>query len=124
MVVAGPAGEPFLQRLVQPPGLPAGLRVVGSAVAQGDAQGGEFTFQGDPAAAAVEPGEDGTVVGEHPLRPPVAGHGHLQVSDDYGGREDAPGGGGGQQPGMVIEDVEDLGVAAIGQRPVGDVGLP
>jgi len=52
------AGEPFLQRLVQPLDLPAGLRVVGPAVAQGDAQGGELTFQSNPAAAAVKTGKD------------------------------------------------------------------
>ena len=28
------------------------------------------------------------------------------------------------QPGMVVDDVEDLDVGAVGQRPVGDVGLP
>ena len=93
-------------------------------MAQGDAQGGELAFQGDPAAAAVEAGEDGAVVGEHPLGPAVRGHREVQVSDDVAGFEDAPGGGGGQQPGVIVDDVEDLGVAAVGQRPVGDVGLP
>jgi len=48
----------------------------------------------------------------------------MQVSDDVGGLEDAAGGGGGRQPGVVIKDVQDLGVAAVGQGPVGDVGLP
>ena len=28
------------------------------------------------------------------------------------------------EPGVVVEPVEDLGVGAVGQRPVGDVGLP
>ena len=102
----------------------AGLRVVGPAVAEPDAQGGEFAFEGDPAAAAVQAGKDRAVVGEHPLRPPVAGHCGVQVGHDVAGLEDRPGGGAGEQPGVVVDDVEDLGVAAAGERPVGDVGLP
>ena len=53
------AGEPFLQGLVEAFGFPTGLRVVGAAVGQADAQGGQLAFQRDPAAAAVEPCEDG-----------------------------------------------------------------
>jgi hypothetical protein len=104
--------------------LPAGLRVVRAAVAEGDAQRGELALERDPAAAAVKASEDRAVVGEHLLRAPMAGHGGVQVSDDIGGLEDRPGGGAGQQPGVVVDDVEDLSVAAISQRPVGDVGLP
>jgi hypothetical protein len=48
----------------------------------------------------------------------------VQAGHDVTGFEDRPGGGGGQQPGVIVDDVEDLRVAAIGQRPVGDVGLP
>jgi len=33
-------------------------------------------------------------------------------------------GAGDQQSGVVVEDVEDLHFAAVGQHPVGDVGLP
>jgi len=55
------AGEPVLEGLVQAFDLPAGLRVVGAAVAEGDPQRGEFALKGDPAAAAVKAGEDGAV---------------------------------------------------------------
>ena len=109
---------------MEAPGLAAGLRVVGAAVAEPDPPGGELAFERDPAAAAVEAGEHGAVVSEHPLGPAVAAHRQVQVSDDVGGFEDRPGGGASQQPGVVVDDVEDLGVAAISQGPVGDAGLP
>ena len=55
------AGEPFFEGLVEALDLAAGLRVVGPAVAEPDPQGGELAFERDPAAAAVEAGEDGAV---------------------------------------------------------------
>jgi hypothetical protein len=54
----------------------------------------------------------------------MPGHGQVQIRHNVSGLEDAPGGGPGQQPGMVVEDVEDLRPGVISQRPVGDVGLP
>jgi hypothetical protein len=93
-------------------------------VAEPDPERGEFAFQRDPAAAAVKAGEDGAVAGEHPLGPAVAGHRGVQVCRDVAGLEDRPGGGAGQQPGVIVDDVEDLGLAAAGERPVGDAGLP
>jgi hypothetical protein len=39
----------------------------------------------------------------------------VQVGDDVGGFEAGAGGGAGQQPGVVVEDVEDLDLAAIGE---------
>src|SRR5690242_13459919 len=118
------AGQPFLQGLVQPLDFPAGLGMVGPGVAQADAQRGELAFEGDPATAAVKASEYSTIIGEHPFGPTVRGHRQVQVSDDVAGLEDAAGGGSGQQPGVIVEDVEDLGVTAISKRPVGDVGLP
>ena len=38
--------------------------------------------------------------------------------------DDGVGAAGQQQPGVVVEDVEDFHVGAIGEAPVGDVGLP
>jgi hypothetical protein len=67
-------------------------------VAEPDPQGGEFAFQGDPAAAAVEAGEHGGVVGEHPLGPAVAAHGHVQAGHDVAGLDGRPGGAAGKQP--------------------------
>jgi hypothetical protein len=48
------AAEPFVEGLVEPFDLPAGLRVVRPAVAEPNAQGGELTFERDPPAAAVK----------------------------------------------------------------------
>ena len=55
------AGEPFFEGLVEALDLAAGLRVVGAAVSEGYPQRGEFAFERDPAAAAVEAGEDRTI---------------------------------------------------------------
>lgn len=91
---------------------------------QGDAEGHAFAFEGDPAVAAVGGGEDRPVIGEDSLLPAVAGEGGGEVGDDGAGGEDLPGGGADQQPGVVVDDIEDLGVGVAGQWPVGDVGLP
>jgi hypothetical protein len=48
----------------------------------------------------------------------------MQAGDDVGGFEDGPGGGDGQQPGVIIEDIEDLSVGAASEPPVRHVGLP
>jgi hypothetical protein len=55
------SGEPFFQGLVEALDLAAGLRVVGPGMAVGDSQGGELAFERDPAAAAVQAGEDRAV---------------------------------------------------------------
>jgi hypothetical protein len=53
----------------------------------------------------------------------VAGEGAVGPVD--GGRGEDPGGGAAQaEPGVVVDPVEDLGVGAVDQRPLGDVGLP
>ena len=54
----------------------------------------------------------------------MAGHAGVQVGDHVGGLEHPPRGGGNQQPGMVVDDVEDLDLPATGEHPVGHVGLP
>jgi hypothetical protein len=69
-------------------------------------------------------GEYCAVVGEHPFWAAVAADRGVQIGHDVGGFEHGPGGGSDQQPGVVVDDVEDLGSAAAGERPVGDVGLP
>ena len=50
--------------------------------------------------------------------------GLAEDGDDVGGLEDQAGGRGGEQPGVVVDDVEDLGASAAGELPVGDVQLP
>jgi hypothetical protein len=101
-----------------------GLWVVGLGVGQRDAEGEEFAFEGDPAAAAVVTGEDRGVVGEQAFGAAVAGHRGVQVGDDVAGFEHCAGGAAGEQSGVVVDDVEDLNVGAVREWPVGDVGLP
>jgi hypothetical protein len=43
---------------------------------------------------------------------------------DVGAFEHGAGDAGQAESGVVVDDVEDLDVCAVGQRPVGDVGLP
>ena len=81
-------------------------------------------LEGDPAGAAVAAGEDRAVVGQHAGRIDVeCGDGAVGPVD--GGRGEDPGGGAAQaEPGVVVDPVEDLGVGAVDQRPLGDVGVP
>jgi hypothetical protein len=54
----------------------------------------------------------------------VAGGGLVEGGDHVDGLGDAAGDGGDAQPGVVIDDVEDLDLGAAGQAHVGDVHLP
>jgi hypothetical protein len=120
----GLAGEPFLQGLTESLDLAAGLGMVGAGVPEADVQGGELDLQGDPAAAARGAGEDRAVIRQHRGGQPPAGGRVAEHCDHVGGLKGGAGGGGGQQPGMIVDDVEDLRGAVAGQLPVGDVQLP
>lgn len=48
----------------------------------------------------------------------------LEVVDDIGAGHGQVGGRGDQQPGVVVEGVEDVDVGAVGELPVGGIGLP
>jgi hypothetical protein len=48
----------------------------------------------------------------------------VQVGDDVQSVEHGSGGGADEESGVVIEDVQDLDLAAVREGPVGDVGLP
>lgn len=54
----------------------------------------------------------------------MGGDGGGEGLDDGGAGHGAVGGAGQQQPGVVVEPVEDLHVGAVGQAPVGEVRLP
>ena len=54
----------------------------------------------------------------------IAGGGVTEAVDHVGGFEDAAGVGADDEPGVVVDLVEDLDVGAVGQRPVGGVELP
>ena len=69
-------------------------------------------------------GEDGAIVSEHGGRKPMLSCSFVEGGDHIGGLGGLEGPGRHQQPGVIVEDVEDLHVAAVGQGPVGRVGLP
>ncbi len=98
--------------------------MVGPGVAEQHAAGVQGHLEHDSAAAAEAAGEDGAVVGEHAGGISVLGdEGPVAGVDGRGG--EPPGGGAGRAvAGVVVEPVADLGIGAVGQRPVGDVGLP
>lgn len=75
-------------------------------------------------AAGEACGEDHAVVGQHAGRQPVAGYGGAEDLDHGGAGDPRERHAGQQQPGMVVEEVEDLHVAAGSQPVVGEVGLP
>ena len=99
-------------------------RVVGSGVVEADTEPAELDLEGDSAAAAGEAGEDGAVVGQHAGGDSPAHEGVLEGVHDVGSGDGAAGDAGQGEPGVVIEDVEDLHLGAVGQPPVGGVGLP
>ena len=73
-----------------------------------DAPADELELQGDAAASARDPGEDGSVVWAHPCRGAPSGGGFAEAGDDIGGLERHPGVGAHGEAGVVIELVEDL----------------
>jgi hypothetical protein len=77
-----------------------------------------------PRWCRVAAGVDGAVVAEHGRGIAVSGGDPAVAGLDVGSLEDPAGDAGQQQPGVVVEPVQDLHVGAVGQRPVGDVGLP
>jgi hypothetical protein len=54
----------------------------------------------------------------------VGGGGLVEAGDHIGGLGGQSGIGGDQQPGVVINEVEDVDLGAVHQAPVGEVGLP
>ena len=116
-------GEPAFEGLVEAFDLALGLRVAGVAVLLVDAELAEKVFKA-VAAAGESGGVDAPVVGERRGRGAVAGDEAQERADD--GRPGDPGVGGArqQQPGVVVEPVQDLHVGAVCQVPMGEVGLP
>jgi hypothetical protein len=104
--------------------LAAGLRVIRPGMAADHAARVQGHLESHPPVAAVAAGEDRAVVGEHSGGIAVAAsQGPVGGVDGRGG-EDRGRGAGQAEAGVVVDPVADLGVAAVGQRPVGDVGLP
>ena len=102
----------------------AGLGVVGAGVLVVDAEREQLELDG-AGPVAGRGGEDGAVVGEHRRgQAVVAAAPRWKVSHDVGGFGGHERPGRDQQAGVVVDDVEDLHVGAVGERPVGGVGLP
>ena len=120
--VAG--GQPAVEGLVEAFDFAAGLGVVGTRVDQADAEGGQVAFERDLTAAARLGGEDGAVVCEDGGGQSPAGERVVEDVDDVGGFVDRQRVAGDGQAAVVVDDVEDLDGGAVGEVPVGGVGLP
>ena len=75
-------------------------------------------------ALACLAAEDGAVVGQEGGGVAVGFPGCRETFDDVRGLDGDEGVSHHQQPGVVVEAVEDLDAAAVGELPVGAVGLP
>jgi hypothetical protein len=84
---SGLAGEPFLEGLVEPFDLAAGLRVVGPGVPEADAASVQGDLEDHPAATAGATGEDRPVVAEHAGRISIAGSSFAETVVDVAGLE-------------------------------------
>ena len=122
----GLAGEPFLKGLVEALDFAAGGRVIRGGVDLGDAQAAQFVS--NPLRPPLPP--ESRVVKTMPLSVSVeAGIPWVSTalrnsSSDDGAGDAAVGGDRERVAGVVIEPAEDLHMGAVGQPPVGEVGLP
>ena len=115
-------GEPPLEGLVVASGLAAGLRVVGAGVDEPGAQAGHGA--GELALAAGQAaGEGGAVVAQHDPGRAVRGRGGGDRGHGRGGGPGVRGVAGGQQPGAVIEHVEDHRRLPAGELDLGRADL-
>jgi hypothetical protein len=100
--------------------LALGLRMAGVTVLLRDTQGREQVLEAVlPADEAG--GVDAAVVGQRGGREPVFVDVVAEAGQDVIAGDAAVGGAGQQQSGVVIEPVQDLDVAAVGQGPVREV---
>lgn len=119
-------GEVALQCLLEAFDLAAGGGVVRGGVLVGDAEIGEEGLEAvaSSADAGEAGGVDEAVVGEHRCRNAVCFGCCGELGDDDRGCDPGVGGDGEGVAGVVVEEGEDLDVGAIGETPVGHVGLP
>jgi hypothetical protein len=114
--LAGLSCQPLFEGLVEAFDFPAGLWVVGAGVVEPDAVGVAGEFEGDAAAAAGEAGEHRPVVRQQPLGMAVVSCGVGEGGVDVAGGEHPPCSGSHAEPGVVVDDVEDLDLALVGER--------
>jgi hypothetical protein len=113
-------GEPAFECLMPALDLALGLRMAGVTVLLRDTQGREQVLEAVlPADEAG--GVDAAVVGQCGRREPVFVDVVAEAGQDVIAGDAAVGGAGQQQSGVVIEPVQDLDVAAVGQGPVREV---
>jgi hypothetical protein len=117
------AGQEALEGLVEPLDLAAGLGVVGAGVHVSDPEPVALELEQAPSPARGRR-EHGAVVGQQARREPVGPSGGVEARQDVGGLEHASGIRAHQEPGVVVEGVQDLDLGAVAEPPVGDVGLP
>ena len=103
--------------------LAAGLRVVGAGVLVDNAEALQLGLE-DHLALSRFAGEDGAVVGEHARGEAVTFRCRVKGFDDIGSLHCDGCGARGEQTGVIVEEVEDLRAAAVGQLPVREVALP
>ena len=116
-------GEVALERLVEPLDLAAGLGVIGPGVDVFDPQLVALELQG-AASTSGSRGEHRTVIGQQRRREPLGRSGFVEARHHVGSLEHAKGIGAHQEPGVVIDRVQDLDVGARGELPVSNVFLP
>jgi hypothetical protein len=106
--------------------LAAGGGVVGSGVLLADAEAAQFGFEAVAASAAAGEagGEHHAVVRERGGGWLVVLHGVTEGLDDDGAGDRGVGGDRQGVAGVVVEEGEDLGVGAVCEWVVGEVGLP
>ena len=122
----GLAGQPFFQGLMEALNFSLSLRVARGSVLLRDLQGVQQGLEA--VAAAFASGEAGgidqAVVSQGGGREPVLVGGFEEGFADGGTRDGPVSGAGEQVAGVVIKEVQAFGVRAVGQWPVGEVGLP
>ena len=124
--LGGLGAQPVLQGLLEPFDLALGLRVVRLAVLLGDVPAAQFVLEAVAAAFAARQagGEHHPVVGQRRGRGPVAATAARKVASTIGPVTRCVGGDRQRVAGVVIEPGQDLGAGAVGERVVGEVGLP
>ncbi len=115
--------EEALEGLVEAFDLAASLGVVGRGVLEDDAQALELQFQDDPAPARPACKHRGVVAEERGGQSERIRSG-MEDLDHVQSLEGGEGAGGQSDSGLVIEEVQDLDRAAIGQLPGCGVELP
>jgi hypothetical protein len=119
-------GEPVPVGLLEPSGLALGLGVVGLAVFLGDAEAAQLVLEGVAAAFAAGQagGEHHPVVGQGRGWGAVAGDGGAEGGQHDRAGHAVPGSEGQGVPGVAIEPGQHLGAGPVGERVMGEAGLP